>query len=63
MFKKKQQVEVRRPTILDVSRKYWIGGFFKDLKERYEHQGEKVRVDLYQKYMTVAWDSSESVRQ
>jgi hypothetical protein len=53
-FKKKQQIEVRRPTVLDKSRVYWTGGFFKDLRERFlEHFGETIRVDIRQDYRTV----------
>ena len=57
MFKKKNQVEVRRPTLLDKPRQYWVRGFFKDLLERLEHKGEKIRVDIYERYMTVGHET------
>lgn len=53
LFKKKNQIEVRRPINMDSERKYWAGGFFKDLKERFDHGDETIRSDIYQKYMTV----------
>ena len=49
----KKQVKVKRPAMADPQRKYWGGSFFKDLKERYEHRGERIRVDARQMFITV----------
>lgn len=52
MFSKKE-IKVKRPAMSDPRREYWKGSFFENLKERWVHRGETIRVDLRQMYITV----------
>ena len=52
MFKKKEE-KPKRYMNQDPARKYWITGFFADLKERLDHCRERVRIDITEKYMRV----------
>lgn len=56
MFKKKaKQLTINKPIWLcnNVPRRHYDGSLFKDLAERWEHRGEKIRVEFIQRKMKV----------